>query len=130
MASYLDGIGDRIKKRAKVLGLTQKELAVRAGLTKSNLNDIVTGKSDPGINKLNTIAKALEIDLAWLIYGKPLEQRKFGKEIEHGRRQIDRVPGMLEFIEGFLTLNEESRGLVKEIMDIYLRRERRKKKDL
>ena len=98
-------------------------MTVRAGLTKSNINDIVTGKSDPGINKLNTIANVLEIDLAWLIYGKPLEQREFGKEINHGRRQIDRVPGMLEIIEGFLTLSEDSRGIMKEIMDVHLRRE-------
>ena len=124
--SHLTAVGDRIKKRAKEIGLTQKELAIRTGLTKSNLNDIITGKSDPGINKLNTIAKELEIDLAWLIYGKTLDQREFGLEMNHGRRKIDLVPGMFELIKSLLTLSTESRGIIKEMVDIYLRREGKK----
>ena len=124
-------LGDRIKKRTKEIGLTQKALAKRAGLSSSNLNDVVKGRSDPGINKLQVLARYLRVDLVWLIYGKTYEQRIYDKgsrnEVREGktvfgRRTTDRIPGMSSLIERLQKLSAKNREIVSEMVDLYLRK--------
>jgi transcriptional regulator with XRE-family HTH domain len=132
MASGSNAIGDRIRKRAKELGLTQKELAARAGLTTSNMNDIVKGRSDPGIGKLQAIADHLDVDLVWLVYGKTTEQRanemrkKFDireAQSSQNRRRTDGIPGFSNLIESLEKLSDESREFISDMADLWLKKE-------
>lgn len=50
-----------IKEKREELGLTQKELAEKAGITQSFLCDIEQGRSKPSIDTAVKIADALNI---------------------------------------------------------------------
>lgn len=50
-----------ILKRRKELGLTQAQVAKRAGMTRSNYAHIERGRHDPSIDQMKAIAKALKV---------------------------------------------------------------------
>lgn len=52
-------IGRNVRMRRERLGLDQKELAERVGLTNSTICRIEGGKRTPGIGNLGKIARAL-----------------------------------------------------------------------
>ncbi len=62
------GLGPRLRKRRKELGLTQTELAERVGTSQAVIQKIENGKSlRPRI--LEEIAAALDVKPAWLMFG-------------------------------------------------------------
>ena len=62
------GLGPRLRKRRKELGLTQTELAERVGTSQAVIQKIENGKSlRPRI--LEEIASALDVKPAWLMFG-------------------------------------------------------------
>ncbi|MBN2910802.1 helix-turn-helix transcriptional regulator [Polycladomyces sp. WAk] len=50
-----------MRKRRMALGLTQAEVAKRAGLTRSHYSKIERGKRDLNIDQIMNISKALDI---------------------------------------------------------------------
>jgi transcriptional regulator with XRE-family HTH domain len=55
-------VGKRIKERREAAGLTQQQLAVKAGLSVSNLAQIEQGqKADPRISTVVALARALGV---------------------------------------------------------------------
>lgn len=52
---------ERLIRLRRVRGLSQKELAIMAGITKETLNLIEQGKSDPKLSTIKKIVKALNI---------------------------------------------------------------------
>jgi transcriptional regulator with XRE-family HTH domain len=65
-------VADRIRRERKKLGLTQEELARRAGLTLNGYADIERGVvQDPHFSSLASIAGALGIPLARLLEEEP-----------------------------------------------------------
>ncbi len=52
--------GDRLRERAKALGLTHAELARRAGLSDNRFSNYVSGVREPDLATLVRIAIALE----------------------------------------------------------------------
>ncbi len=64
-------INDKICKKVKLertkKGLSQEELAFRAGVNKNTIWKIETGQVSPTIQTLEKIAQALELDFATLI---------------------------------------------------------------
>ena len=48
-------------------GLTQRELAVRVGVTQAHLSEIELGKSEGSLRVMTAIARALEVDLDDLV---------------------------------------------------------------
>jgi len=62
-------IGRRVRSRRRELELTQDALRVEAGLSKSFLSEIESGKrAASGINYLQ-LAEALDVDVGWLLTG-------------------------------------------------------------
>jgi transcriptional regulator with XRE-family HTH domain len=51
----------------KVAGITQTELALRAGLTVEELNRFIQGKREPRVKNLRKISKATGISIEKLI---------------------------------------------------------------
>ena len=68
MSAAAGGLGPRLRKRRKELGLTQTELAERVGTSQAVIQKIENGKSlRPRI--LEEIATALDVKPAWLMFG-------------------------------------------------------------
>jgi transcriptional regulator with XRE-family HTH domain len=65
-------IGDRIRAVRKAVGLTQEEIARRAGLTLKAVGEVERGEvQDPHISSLASIARALGVEVADLL-GEPV----------------------------------------------------------
>lgn len=60
--SFIKKVGKNIKKYREDKGLTQVELAVDANIASSTIGMIETAQNDITLSKINSIAKALEID--------------------------------------------------------------------
>ena len=65
--SYEMNYGDSIKNARKKAGLTQKELAEKAGLAEITIRQYETNKREPRSESLKKIATALEIPLSALL---------------------------------------------------------------
>lgn len=63
-------VGDRIKRRRLELGLSQDALAQRAGISKSFLSDLETGKRSVGAETLLDLGRATGLSLDRLMTGR------------------------------------------------------------
>ncbi|MBZ5494508.1 MAG: helix-turn-helix domain-containing protein [Acidobacteriia bacterium] len=66
-ADLLIIVGDRIRRRRKLAGWTQVQLAERIGIDRSFLADVERGKRNISILNLYLIAKALKVSLSQLL---------------------------------------------------------------
>ena len=71
----MDAIRERIKEARQERGLSQEELAQIINSTKSAISRYESGKRQPRIEQLKSIASALDVDVNWLMNGYTLEQR-------------------------------------------------------
>lgn len=62
-------LGNRVRDLRKKRGLTQVELAEMLGVDRSYLSEIETGKKDPSLRVLKTIADGFKLSLAQLLRG-------------------------------------------------------------
>lgn len=53
----------KLKARREALSLTQLELYERTGITPSHLSGMETGKSNPSLEQMAALARALDVDL-------------------------------------------------------------------
>jgi transcriptional regulator with XRE-family HTH domain len=60
-------IGQRIREIRLQQGLSQPQLAKRAGMSRSYLTQLEQGSSEPTVSKAIAIAKALKTTLSYLI---------------------------------------------------------------
>lgn len=67
-------VGKHIRKLRLRRGLTQEELAQRLHVTRQAVSTWETGRSQPDLTTLQSIAQALEGDILELIYGAPPPQ--------------------------------------------------------
>jgi transcriptional regulator with XRE-family HTH domain len=59
--------GQRVKKLREQRGLTQRDLADRAGLTRETISNYERGeRSDPPLSAITALAKALQVPVAEL----------------------------------------------------------------
>src|ERR1700686_2447630 len=59
-------LGMAIKTERSVLGISQEELAHRAGLHRTYLSDVERGARNPSIESIEKLARALELSVATL----------------------------------------------------------------
>ena len=57
----------RVKEWRERRGLTQEQLATKAGLSRGFLARLETARHDPKLSTLEKIAKALKVDIAKLL---------------------------------------------------------------
>lgn len=63
-------LADRLKARARQLGLTAAQIAEIAGVNLSFVYDIFRGKSEnPNLERLDRLAGALKVERNWLLHG-------------------------------------------------------------
>jgi transcriptional regulator with XRE-family HTH domain len=64
-------VGERVKRLRKRAGMTQQELAGKAGISLSNLAQIEQGqKTDPRISTVTALAEALGVDVNQLLFNR------------------------------------------------------------
>lgn len=63
----LERIGMRIKVLREKRGLSQEELATRAGISRGYLARLETGRHEPTLTTLEKLAKALRVKVARLL---------------------------------------------------------------
>jgi transcriptional regulator with XRE-family HTH domain len=68
-------VGERIKRRRAELGLTQDELAQKAGISKSFLSDLENGKRSIGAETLLDLGRAMNVSLDFLMTGEESKDR-------------------------------------------------------
>ncbi len=102
-------IRDRMRSVRKAHGMTVAELARLSGVTAGALHLIESGKSVPGVDTVEKIAKALRVDPRWFGYG-------YGEDFPMFQEVI--APGFapVKLIE---ELNETLRGHCGKIDDTY-----------
>lgn len=69
-------IGEKIKQRLKEKGMSQNELARRAGLSSSGVSTIINGTFEPRMDNLRQIAQVLDCQPGDLIDGKNIKKEQ------------------------------------------------------
>lgn len=69
-------IGANIRGFRTAKGLSQDDLATKLFVTRQTISNYETGKSFPDIDTLQTIAGELDVELTWILYGKPSPHRE------------------------------------------------------
>lgn len=60
-------VGKQIKDRRNTLGITQPDLAEMAGISTNTLYKIETGKANPTLEVLNSIAEILGMEITMTV---------------------------------------------------------------
>jgi DNA-binding XRE family transcriptional regulator len=66
-------IGGRVRSRRRQLDLTQEQLAAEASLSKSFVSEIESGQATASGLMYLKLAKALDVDIRWLLTGEESE---------------------------------------------------------
>ena len=71
-------LGNAIKKQRSALGISQEELAARAGLHRTYVSDVERGERNPSIASIEKLAQALKVSVSSLLEpaGQPPGSRK------------------------------------------------------
>lgn len=76
----MESVGKNIKYRRKKLNMSQEDLASRIFTTRQTISNYENGKSNPDIDTLETLAKALDTDVMFLMYGEDNPKEKVLKD--------------------------------------------------
>jgi transcriptional regulator with XRE-family HTH domain len=84
------GVGQKLRLRRKVRGLSLKDVADRSGLSIGLVSQIERGLSTPSLRALNQICGALDMPIRWLFDGSAEDSEEDGVVVRaRNRRQLD-----------------------------------------
>lgn len=63
----MEALAERMKYRREMLGITQRELAAKVGVTHGAIGLYETGKREPDLHTLQRIAAALQTSMSYLL---------------------------------------------------------------
>ena len=84
-------IGELIKEKRRAAGLTQEELAKKAGCATITIRQYESGKREPGVEALQDIADALGVEIFELIPEDPKQKDPFDELSEEQKEFILKV---------------------------------------
>lgn len=84
-------IGELIKEKRRAAGLTQEELAKKAGCATITIRQYESGKREPGVESLQDIADALGVEIFELIPEDPKQKDPFDELSEDQKEFILKV---------------------------------------
>jgi CheY-like chemotaxis protein len=67
-------LGNAIRRKRSALGISQEELAARAGLHRTYVSDVERGARNPSLESVDKLARALELSLPKLLETTSLDQ--------------------------------------------------------
>ena len=104
---------ERIKQGLALHNLKQSDLCAMTEIDKSTMSQYVSGKYEPSQLRLELIARALNVNEAWLMgYDVPMEREKPILEQEDGLSENKR-----KLIELIKTLKEEDVSLLLQLAE-------------
>jgi len=116
-------IGDSIKSIRQEKGLTQKELSLKAHISRSYLADLENNRYNPSVDTLNSISKALQTPLTYFLNNSKFQQiclqavQYFG--IEPQKRQA--IEECAELIQAICKdLRGKEHNVEEEIADVFI----------
>lgn len=62
-------IAKKIRERREILGWTQKEVSLKAGVTREHISRIENNKAMPNISTLRKLSKAMGVSIAYFFKG-------------------------------------------------------------
>jgi len=105
-------IGNRIRNLRLAYGLTLKELAGKAGISISYLGDIEKNRSNPSVDTLRSIARALYKHPGYFL--EESSQCYFGEQVLHYGNKNDFYE---QFILRASKLSKEGKGKLWDFLD-------------
>src|SRR6266852_1132310 len=69
-------LGERIRKARLLYGMSQTELARRVGISKTAMNQIEMGETDPRASRITAIAETLHVSTDSLLLGRQSEDTR------------------------------------------------------
>ena len=108
-------IGENIKRIRKVKNLTQKEVFIAAGMDSAQYSRIENSRTDPSVNTLEKIAKALGVSLSEIFTKEEdiKEIHSYDKTLMEKVRLID-------------SLKDEEKKTIYNILDAFIGKEKLK----
>lgn len=105
-------IGARIKEARETLKISQKELALRVGVSQPSVSDWETGKTEPTVDNLRVLAVELEVFFEWLVTGREPRQYRLraAQEVEPYRAAKSPPKDEVELLAIFRALTEARRA--------------------
>lgn len=108
------GLGDRLRRRRKALGLTLRDVAESSGLTQGFLSQIERGQANASVKALQSICAVLKLDVGALFrpvdeYGRGRVQRfadAQGFSFGDGATKIKLTPSTFDHLEVLMGLFE------------------------
>ncbi len=80
----IEKIGGFIKEKRNELGLTQKELAERLGVSDKSISKWENGKCLPDFSIFNDLCKELKISINELLAGEVITEEEYRRKFEEG----------------------------------------------
>lgn len=127
----MDLVPDRIVQLRKAAGLTQEELAQKAGLTKSFIGLIERGMhTNLTMQTIHALSEALKVHPTVILYGTSLPYKSSTtKEFIDPNNPLD-VTNFMKSIEELLPLSSEERELILDFRSIENKKEKTTIKDM
>jgi transcriptional regulator with XRE-family HTH domain len=84
------GVGQKLRWRRKIRGLSLQRVAERSGISIGLLSEIERGLATPSPQTLKQVCRALEMPMAWLFDGEPQDGAEQSPIVRLGtRRRLD-----------------------------------------
>ncbi len=87
MSSRNPHVGAGFKQFRLSLGLMQKEFAALLGVSKSFISEIETGRKNPNVELLTTLASTHNVDISYILTGLGTLFKETGEGAGHERRR-------------------------------------------
>ena len=87
----MKALSERLKEAMNRINITQAELVKRTGITKGALSSYINGRYEPKQKAIYKLAKALNVNEAWLMgYDVPMERKSLNKQSQFGDDEANR----------------------------------------
>lgn len=100
-------IKERIKQGLEIREITQTQLATKANIDKGQLSSYISGKYKPRQNNIDALAKALNVNEAWLMgFDVPMERVSEKTESKQEPSYSSQCKEIIEVCEQLSTHNQ------------------------
>lgn len=114
---------DRLNKVMDIKGIKAVDLCEKTGIPKSAMSYYMSGKSEPKSDRLYILAKALDVEEAWLLgYDVAMERNVSQKENDELADLVDRLKKEKDFRQLIFKINHlksQQLDAVKNLLDAF-----------
>ena len=109
----MENLGDRIKSKRKLLGMSQSELAEKVGISYAQVGRYETKDVQPPAKTLVAIASALQVSPDYLLHGTPEE--KANHELSDTE--------LIELFKAVEKMESADQEVIKKLIDAFIKKE-------